>query len=47
MFLKVEPMPGKSTKGKSRLSKSGFRLSILEENLPVKSGAAKLGSVRF
>jgi hypothetical protein len=36
--------PSKSQKPNLGLSKSGLRLSILEENLPVKSGAAKLKS---
>jgi hypothetical protein len=37
----------KAQKPNLGLSKSGLRLSILEEKLPVKSGAAKLRSVRF
>jgi hypothetical protein len=40
-------MPGKSVESKSRVKHIGFRLSILEENLPVKSGAGKLRCLRF
>jgi hypothetical protein len=38
---KMTASQGKSPEAKPRFKQIGFRLSILEENLPVKSGADK------
>jgi hypothetical protein len=43
----MKAIPGKRPEGKTQFKQSGFRLSILEENLPVKSGAGKLKALGF